>query len=1275
MPFVVALYDPGSHTVIKKYVFLGNVSQKVLQAAKKQNASVLSKHYGAQWKKVLGGNEDEFGDLDVLNNLDVTSFIKEEELKQETRKAEAQASALQDTGTGTEFSTIAVYPEDNIYNLRDKIYVATGIPLFRQHLFWNLKRPRVPYNLKVQGREQEIVIDNYMVQGDGLVAGMPIDNNLADEYTRGNVTVNSMDAFTRVDDIDTVYLVDFARVIADNITMLKDAVRDPVQLELLYNGFVVKYWPQMSPESLMEYIETGKISYPRLLPKLPATRESVELSNQISAQVHGKEGYNDDKHVILSATLHVDGHQQINPRYLFDLVALDTQIVAAVVRFMADSNAGERSVDMSVVKRDQSAYGRDDTAAIDRQLVKPLPANSCRFVLRVFEDRKKGRAVLVIINILKNGNYSVEGTWSENLGINVDNIRQQMIRVISPVLNKIEKLPVLGTLEKPTKANSRLENMTIALYWPHAMNDRAFKEARSRLIQYEKAGFLVTQNLQKQGGLELRFLRGVVDYNPCSIEQVVLITGDGAEFESRISNTYAHLTNDQVSQRWNYIYSGRLVRVHHRTINIKIDMQGMSEREFEIARRYVVNIFDTMRREKSPGILRPQDITVGPKTTTLKYLQDRDPELYDLRKHDANATVYSVLCQNPRPPMMYNADEKKLLPAKVQEKLVPYWNYTTDEPAWYYCPNRKFSHLSFLEGRHPLGYCLPCCQKTSAFPGSRRDVINTACTAQDGRKPEPIDDEFVSETSHILSYGKRIPTGRYSQGPPLLVNGFLFDTLPKNHVYYLEGVDQGRSGLFHSISQVLGIDGVDLATRLVKYVHEAQVKYTDLPTDELADDLLKFYTMPGTLTSFSPGGKACRESKRILLELVLSAFNLVVVEYHDEKLNVFDQAATRIRHTDFQGMCVVVDLPTDKQTRGGVYPLISIGPEGVATKIIQPHHPAVKIIQKFLESELGRIQQMDLKQCEHMFITPKHDVLQLVNQTGLCYGVLVDKAVYLPVIESEISDKYPVHNGPRPDVELPQDKLHRLVKGKVKPTYMLRLKDKYVGFISTEDLYYYHDPTTKPFAAKIPVLDIPYDPREVDLAITTTDIGMLPEYQQESDESMYELYVYHMILVQLGGLLEKERNAKLRKFILQGADVALDPSDELKLDSIRQRALRKKVSLEKELEKEVFIFDQITLNKWRKLSLKEVVTELKRLLEGQIQIVKQRPTDFDNIITPNNTIKVHTDSYNDLMEVLAGDILNPRKKESIIITSRLVDNFTFEPRDNERLEILVTPWM
>lgn len=1238
MDFTVVLYDPRSRTAVKKYT----LSDK---------------------KRKRGG--DEFSSLDVLNNLDVTSLIREEDLKTQLNEAEALEATLATTRPGDEHVVLPVFPEDNLQDVRDKIYIATGIPFFRQHLFWRVgDRAQVPYELKVRGRDEPVDIDEYLTRGEGLVAGLPVDTDLAEEYARGNVTVTAMDQFTLVGDLHTVYVVDFAREIADSLAVLKEAILDPVQLDILYSGFIVKYWPQITPEVLVEYLETGRLSYPRLLPKLATKRAEVALAVEIAGQIH-KTGAALYTHAVLSASLRVEGRQPVSPRHLFDVVALDSRVVAAVVRFMADSNAGERSVDITVVKRDQSAYERDDTAAIEKHLARAAQANSCRFVLRVFGDRQKGRAVLVVVNVQADGSYTAEGTWSENLGITTDNIRRKIAAVIAPLLKKVE-------LAAPVATNSTLTNMTATMHWPYAMTTQAFKEMRSRLIDYEKAGFVRMQNLQKQGGLELRLLRGVVDYNPRAMEQIVLVSADGAEYESKITNTYTHLSNDQIAQRWNYIYSGRPMRVHHRTINIKIDIFGVSEEEFSVARLYMFGLLEGMRKSKTPGILRPQEVTIAAQArNTLKYLQDRDPELYDLRKHDASSTVYSVLCQNPRPPMMYNADEIQLLPAKIRDKLTPYWNYTTDEPAWYYCPNRKFPHISFLEGRHPLGYCLPCCQKTEAFPGSRREAINSACAAPSGEKPEPPDDIADSETSHVLSFGKRVPDGRFSHPPPL-ADSFLFGTLPSKHQYYLEGVPHTQTPGFQCIARILDTEPAALATELAQFVRRNRTSYTDLPPDALAADLLRHYTMPGSITAFSPGGSAYLDQKRILFELILAAHDLVLVEITGDDLQVFDRAIERIVSGDYRRLGFVVDLPVSKQTRGGVYPLVAVGPESVALRSFPPSHPAAIAVRRFLKPQV-EARQMNLKACLRLFIGPKDPVTQLVNEAGNCYGLIARESVYLPVVESEPVSTHPIRFGPRPRISLPRTKLAAAIKNKVKPAISLLHDGKCVGFVSEDELYYYHDPS--PTAWTDARITVPYEPLDVDTYITEHGLGMPERLRVASGEVLYEIYEHSLLTAKLSALVHAERNKPLRQLILTDTPAQLSPEDEAKVNEAKRRALRKKTSLASELARETFVFDQLTFNRLRKQPHVAVVAELKALLAPHVELTDTKPVDLPNIITGDGPVRVYKERYADLLSVLAGDILNPRKKESIISTSRVIDNLAFEPRPNEHIELLVAPWM
>jgi hypothetical protein len=95
--------------------------------------------------------------------------------------------------------------------------------------------------------------------------------------------------------------------------------------------------------------------------------------------------------------------------------------------------------------------------------------------------------------------------------------------------------------------------------------------------------------------------------------------------------------------------------------------------EFEIIKRYIFSFLDSL-------VIGPNKIKgekqIIQKTTPvegsqrLKSLQERDPELFDIKKHDSDATVYSVLCQSNRQPTIYDDLDLKSMSLKERSKLV-----------------------------------------------------------------------------------------------------------------------------------------------------------------------------------------------------------------------------------------------------------------------------------------------------------------------------------------------------------------------------------------------------------------------------------------------------------------------------------------------------------------------------------------------------------------------------------------------------------------------------
>jgi hypothetical protein len=215
-----------------------------------------------------------------------------------------------------------------------------------------------------------------------------------------------------------------------------------------------------------------------------------------------------------------------------------------------------------------------------------------------------------------------------------------------------------------------------------------------------------------------------------------------------------------------------------RTTDVKIDVSKIASiKEFKIIQRYLFAFLNEQKISKNDSL----DLT----KVTLKALHEKDPALYDIKRYNRKAKVYSVLCQSDRQPILYTEEEHKLLPSS--RKTTKYWNFTYNKPAYYECPNKKYPHLSFKVGKHPKNFCLPCCKKSE----KSRSEIDEKCL-----KDHTVYEE-TNETNYTLTYGKPIPLGRISK-----ISESLFLKISESTSnlcslcnYVLYGVEQDLPGL------------------------------------------------------------------------------------------------------------------------------------------------------------------------------------------------------------------------------------------------------------------------------------------------------------------------------------------------------------------------------------------------------------------------------------------------------------------------------------------------
>jgi hypothetical protein len=1136
-PFHVTVYSCLEQRPLHTCVLLGNVPTRVLRAAKQGtmtarradpknpnawpetkwgavDGELLRGYYGPAWKGALvpdvgfvaagdgaaaqaeGGSEMQFGNLRNLNALDedgaVVIVLDSENAASDNTAPGAQRAHFTavHAGADTQYSEVGVFPQDNVTDLKTKIHIATGIPPYRQHLFWNSKgRPRTTYDLQQNGVSRPPDIRRFGDEEIMDVAGVAIDHNFAEAAGRQEIFVEALDSFELVGVTGgTVYVVDLEEVIAPVRPKLTAAVEDRFVAELLYNGLVLKYWPQLSPDAFLLYVVDPvqlPVAYPRLYsPLFPnMSTDPSEVKSRVMAQqelmrktyaaapaVARRYGAQPRNLGVTSATVAVPPPTRegarLNVRNLFDLLATSARWPAAAARFYLDSQGRSRQ-DITATKIHATAAlgGNDDAADINRMLQRTLRRSSVCVVVRspaasfyaagdaaptglIGGKWLRGRAHLILFSLHDNGSYSLESTWGEDQRYTPGEVIKQVSAAIEPLVDAINGMGLLvfpvygrsGELSLPSDAAGvRITGMTASAFWPQAINEDAFRQLKNRWREYDRTGITNMKGLQQAGAYVFNFKKGVTGYDPRAIERTVVVTmvvdAEGRqravrEIGERTQNTYSYLTDTAIAQRWDCVYPGRLVRFHHRTSDVKIEIIGVSGDELRWVWLTVFAFLDSLVEgpaKLANGIysgVRPH-LKGG-----LRALQDSDPDLFDLRRYDSRATVYSVLCQSPRPPTAHRPEDVAKMSKKQQGRLVKYWNFTEARPAYFECGNAKFPHFSFLEGQHPKGYCLPCCQKTVAFAGSRRDQINSQCFAQfgDGKSEYGEGDLVAASSRHVLSYGKSIGRGRSATMSRFFEEGLLFGTLDKGE-YRLLGVRQGfpalpesaGGGFFHAISAAVGHEAEEVAEIFAAAVGAMDAAYTELANgragqdfatgNDLAREILetfgKWSNEESLFTVFSPGGAAhgyWEELAETLLAICFDVYLVVVTDPDGTSVRSVANASvgtvTRMQSGAPTNYAVIfkVGQPDGKHGAGGIYPLVvaaSTGRRAGPGAIVASLYPTDGELGSTLVTMVGdssSFRAWDTNALVELVRGTRTSryvpILRLVGVRGLCYAVV-----------------------------------------------------------------------------------------------------------------------------------------------------------------------------------------------------------------------------------------------------------------------------------------------
>ena len=1214
-------------------------------------------------------------------------------------------------------SNIYIYPEDRISELKLKLSVLLKIPHFRQHVYILQGSKAIPLSYRIYlDTLQKIDIRN--IEGEDVL-GIPVDQTFYN--MRSLLRIEAYDHFQTMGELfqktgqTTIYVSDLDTYIAPQRAAIEQAAKtDEYRTSLLYYGFVVKYWPMLTPETWIAYlIGNLKDNYPLLEPSQNALTSLFNTESEIINEVYLGKGFPKELEqtsiALLSLAITVDkfrtfvrpsligGEMRVNVRNVFDLLSLDDGIVAIKARLQHEGNA------FILTKINPGPY---------HYKVRNIRMNYYNTVAIVISEEINDYELLLIIMFFDNGKYIIRTSFPESMRVDFSRafkIIQKRVNRLVARLNEMGRqiFDATDRLNDMTMYNSEFTELTMNFFWHQLMSESVFDKLMAMIRLYYKAGIFK----DKPGNpREFYFYKGITKFDIRRLERNL-----------DVSNYYMHLSDPRIRQRWALLFeTGRLVEVAHRSSDVRFRIENIREDEFRHLHQYLLGLIRRLT-ENIDGKFIPTTTEIKPTKNRLRRLKEKDPNLYNFKQY-GSSIVYSRICQKPNQPLVYSEAEASMLPPKIRNSLVKYWNFTTQSPMMYYCPDPKYPHLRFLTGFHPKNYCIPCCKKTPVTSEqTKKTQLYKVCMESHVYSEE----EIASGVSrYIMGYGKDIEIDRLGY-PPISLTQFLINNTQlgaqatdelRSPNYYIVGVPQNlpntnNVGSLFAIAQSLSKTVEEVIEDFVEYLEKNPTIFADSREDVLQ------------ILSPEVGLPLQRDINSILIDICYSVYGvrpLVIYDSsprsegttssdQDETLNI--ELGCRVVYTDDiipeqfapEESFIILIKRNDRTMEGdfNYYPLQIVIPRdffrnmAIMQKTFTNKDDLVIVMRSVISKLLQKpttYNMIDLKIMEEFLgdrITERY-----LNLNNLCYGIMVDE-VFLPVSYSvsKEGNRDPFY---RRNHKLPQSSLMDLIKeynkfirdksvkmglrtpdGTIIPYYplikpeaylQLRSTGKLIGFISS-GLYYYANDIQKKPKENLPVKILQHDPDVLNEVILTRPAPMDTRIRK-INESLYDVYLYDLLVNAFINQLDMQRNIPLRKRLkklisagkMNEVSKIIDDVDFKKIQS--QLEMYGKKEYFSKFDSMSYRFDRALLLELSEMSKKDLVRKLEKMTEfvrssGKIPEITNQ-LQLKQLVIPPRQLKK-------MIELLADDLRNPLKRNYFLLNifnRSLVNYYKFRPKDD-----------
>ncbi len=630
--------------------------------------------------------------------------------------------------TDAEDKMIPIYPEDDISDLKEKIYLASGIMPCEQFLYVPSSRSlfsqsekreekeseikNIGYNIFIEDIPYEISLPNsFSTQSVEKEEVSPLQRNGEKEEVRGieiDRKLYNAKNLVRIEDEEYIK-IDFTEINVLSLASLEINI-SPEDYEIVYWS-LVKYFPYFDFESFKDYVRKKLDRFPNLFPDKYVLIQKYTSEIATLEKVHAFEHEHPEYFDILQ------GIENNRSRIHFKITKITilvqkrgTPDLQNIFTLMPSCE----EIPIIFFHNRGTTYTKVYNGAYHK-LVPHLKKVVLVLVTAagpIYEITRDGSVFITFEQPIKNF-IEVKKMIKEHIGLLHKKLGALELSLFKndPVIDYFEIINLESTL-------SYIFTYDVTEYGRFVQKLR-----ESRLAQ-------VTTRID---GNQYYWIKGTKE----------TFVGSPNQFHYKQSSTFAHLPFNTFE-------------LLNKFSQIDVLIKNISEEDFNDLFRFMAYFFYQIPAATSQTSVN-----------NLKLLRTLDPANYNDKSK--NAPVFSRYCQKPMQPKPVQSTE-----GLAKDRLMTFWNYTRAEPMTYYCPNNKYPYPGFAVGYHPEGNCSVCCRKKKELEDSK---IYTSCMKNHYFKTE----ETNQPVSYIIHYGKFVEPGRLGVLPDLL-NKFLIYNLEEINV-------------------------------------------------------------------------------------------------------------------------------------------------------------------------------------------------------------------------------------------------------------------------------------------------------------------------------------------------------------------------------------------------------------------------------------------------------------------------------------------------------------